>query len=129
MPKDNQYLVRVNDPTSKAIEEFAEDRDFNHAEAIREIVQSRLVSEGYLPKQYYGGPAMADGGEIRELEAKIDQQTARQDRLMWMSLASILWIAGEVTVGYPAWFVIISGILLVIGLVVSLVLFWGGRDE
>jgi len=73
MAKDNQVLVRLNDPQFEAFKEFAEDRDYNHAEASREIIKSRLAGEGYLQSQHYDSP-VTDGGQIVE---RLDQTDNR----------------------------------------------------
>jgi CRISPR/Cas system-associated endonuclease Cas1 len=81
MPKDNQILIRVNDPMEKAVEEFAEDRDYNKAEASRKILESRLKGEGYL-RRHYGDndlEPMPDGGQIIEKLEDIENEVSGSD--------------------------------------------------
>jgi len=81
MPKDNQILIRVNDPMEKAVEEFAEDRDYNKAEASRKILESRLKGEGYL-RRHYGDndlEPMPDGGQIIEKLEDIENEVSSSD--------------------------------------------------
>lgn len=82
MPKDNQILIRVNDPMEKAVEEFAEDRDYNKAEASRKILESRLKGEGYL-RRHYGDndlEPMPDGGQIIEKLENIENDLSEVER-------------------------------------------------
>jgi hypothetical protein len=82
MPKDNQILVRVNDPMKEAVEEFAEDRDYNKAEASRKILESRLKGEGYL-RRHYGDndlEPMPDGGQIIEKLENIENDLSEVER-------------------------------------------------
>lgn len=78
MTKENQILVRVNDPMNNAVEEFAEDRDYNKAEASRKILESRLKGEGYL-RRHYGDndlEPMPDGGQIIEKLEDIEEEVS-----------------------------------------------------
>jgi hypothetical protein len=81
MPKENQILVRVNDPMNNAVEEFAEDRDYNKAEASRKILESRLKGEGYLRRQYGDDDLepMPDGGQIIEKLEDIENEVLGSD--------------------------------------------------
>jgi hypothetical protein len=76
MPKENQILVRVNDPMDNAVEEFAEDRDYTKAEASRKILESRLKGEGYLRRQYGNDDLepLPDGGQVLSKLESIDQR-------------------------------------------------------
>jgi heme oxygenase len=77
MAKDNQILVRVNDPTNESVEEFAEDRDLNKAEAVRKIVESRLKGEGYLQRHYDNDvEPIPDGGQIMEKLDGIEKEVS-----------------------------------------------------
>ena len=128
MPKDNQILVRVNDPTNRAIEEFAEDRDYNKAEAVREIAKSRLTSEGYLNQELYGNPdAIADGGEIKEqldsvekkldsTEEKIGKKQKYQNYLNLILAVSLVWIGIQLVADLGALISAVTGIPLIAGI-------------
>jgi hypothetical protein len=63
MAKDNQIALRINDRTNEAVEQFAEEYDYNNAEAVRIILKDRLAGQGYLDEPR---SAMTDGGEITE---------------------------------------------------------------
>ena len=125
MPKDNQILVRVNDPTNSAIEEFAEDRDYNKAEAVREIAKSRLTSEGYLNQELYGNPdAIPDGGEVKQkldsveekldsTEEKIGREQRNQNYLNLILVVSLVWIGIQLVVELGAFITGVTGISLI----------------
>jgi hypothetical protein len=128
MAKDNQVLVRVNDPTNEAIEDFAEDHDYNKAEAVRRIVEDRLAGQGYLDLP--AGSAIPDGGEIlskteeigsrtEEIESRVNdldeqieevnEQSGISNRLLLLLSLAFLWIIGDFILGYPDFAVILSG--------------------
>jgi len=78
MAKDNQILVRVNNPTNEAVEDFAEKYDYTKAEAVRRMVEDRLAGEGHLES----GRAVPDGGEIlNRIDSIEQQQTQRLDEI------------------------------------------------
>lgn len=79
MPKENQILVRVNDPMDNAVEEFAEDRDYTKAEASRKILESRLKGEGYLRRQYGNDDLepLPDGGQVVEKIEEVEKEVQK----------------------------------------------------
>lgn len=79
MPKENQILVRVNDPMDNAVEEFAEDRDYTKAEASRKILESRLKGEGYLQRHYGDNDLepLPDGGQVVEKIEEVEKEVQR----------------------------------------------------
>jgi hypothetical protein len=78
MAKDNQILVRVNDPTDEAIESFAEKHDYTKAEAVRRMVEDRLAGEGHMGDNR----AVPDGGQIlNRIEAVEKSQQNRLDEI------------------------------------------------
>jgi len=91
MPKDNQILIRVNDPMEKAVEEFAEDRDYNKAEASRKILESRLKGEGYLQRHYGDNDLepMPDGGQIIEKLEDIEEEVSGSESTILGSNADV----------------------------------------
>jgi hypothetical protein len=136
MAKNNQVLVRLNDPQFDAFKEFAEDRDYNHAEASREIIKSRLAGEGYLQREHYDSP-VADGGEVVEQIEKtqaqlqsqseqIEQQEKTQKYLSITLIVSILWLISHIAFSVPSDSTVYSGIALLAGLITTYVLYlWG----
>jgi hypothetical protein len=125
MAKDNQINVRVNDRTNEAIEDFAEDKDYTKTEAVRRMVEGRLVGEGYME-----GIAATDGGFIEEVEATQEAVQDTQERVDTLSaeiqefrsglstLAPGLFVAfiwGIVATGFslPLWLHISSGVLVI----------------
>ena len=128
MAKDNQVLVRLNDPQFEAFKEFAEDRDYNHAEASREIIKSRLAGEGYLQNQHYD--TVTDGGEIKDqlesVESKIENQSKelestndQLDQFAVLMLLSIAYVGSEVVFGLPPLITVVGGTVLI-----GLLSFW-----
>jgi len=129
MAKDNQVLVRLNDPQFEAFKEFAEDRDYNHAEASREIIKSRLAGEGYLQREHYDSP-IADGGELldevqeakKEIQSQsnqIEEQKAVQTQLSLVLALAILWLGAHIVFNIESVVSIGTGIILMAGLVYS----------
>jgi hypothetical protein len=133
MAKDNQVLVRLNDPQFEAFKEFAEDRDYNHAEASREIIKSRLAGEGYLQNQHYDSP-VTDGGieekfdetqqVLQDQSEELQQQGKIQMYLNVVLLLSIVWLAIVTTSSVPAIVAIATGIVLLGGLSYSYYQYW-----
>lgn len=124
MVKDNQVLVRLNDPQYEAFKEFADDRDYNHAEASREIIKSRLTGEGYLQSQHYGGP-VTDGGiekKVDETKQVLQNQSSQlhQQNSDQLYLQSILFLT-------MVWYAIVSIFAIGIGLALAtgLIVFGG----
>lgn len=128
MAKDNQVLVRLNDPQFEAFKEFAEDRDYNHAEASREIIKSRLAGEGYLQNQHYDSP-VTDGGleqrfdetqETLEVQSeKIDENQTTQKYLSLSVSLAIFWLGVHIVFTVPSLVSIGTGTVLIAGIVYS----------
>jgi len=78
MAKNNQILVRVNDPTNEAVENYAEEYDLNKAEAVREMAQRVLRGEGYLETP---GPAISDGGVVEKIDQTNDEIEKTQQKV------------------------------------------------
>jgi hypothetical protein len=129
MTKSNQIAVRLNDRTYEAVEEFAEDYDLTHSEALRRITEGRLAGEGYL-----SGPTFADGGqgveeaeEIRddveqvseELSEEVSAVSEQIGAIMLPLSLSILWIGFQTTVGFPfpPFGTVVTGIPLMLWLI------------
>jgi len=128
MAKDNQVLVRLNDPQFEAFKKFAEDRDYNHAEASREIIKSRLAGEGYLQNQHYD--PIPDGGEIKDQLESVENQLESQskelestndqlDQFAALMLLSVLYIGSETVFGLPPVVTVLGGTILI-----GLLSFW-----
>jgi len=139
MAKDNQIAVRFNDPTYEAIQEFAENKDFSQAEAVRKCTESRLAGEGYLD-----GPAVADGGEvvekIEDVDEKLDTmnsavssdiQDYRADlKMFYVVLAfSLLWIGVAQIATVPWWVVVGTGSIVLVSVIYSFLVITGWFDE
>ena len=126
MAKDNQILIRINDPMNEAVEEFAEDRDYNKAEASRKILESRLKGEGYL-RRHYGDndlEPMPDGGEIKNqlnsvheevnsVQEEVKEQNQYQSYLNLTFAVTALWFVVYFTFGFTPLWTAITGIPLV----------------
>jgi hypothetical protein len=133
MAKDNQVLVRLNDPQFEAFKEFAEDRDYNHAEASREIIKSRLAGEGYLQNQHYDSP-VTDGGleqrfdetqqTLQNQSEKLDEQQSIQTGLNLVLTLSILWLGIHTVFSVASIVTVGTGIVLVSGLVYTYYQYW-----
>lgn len=133
MAKDNQVLVRLNDPQFDAFKEFAEDRDYNHAEASREIIKSRLAGEGYLQNQHYDSP-VTDGGieerfdETQQVLQNQSDELEQQGKIqMYLNLVlslSIVWLAIVTVFSVPAIVAVATGIILLGGLSYSYYQYW-----
>ena len=136
MVKDNQVLVRLNDPQFEAFKEFAEDRDYNHAEASREIIKSRLAGEGYLPNQHYGGP-VTDGGIEQKVDetkqvlqsqsSELHQQNRNQLYLQTILLLTIVWYAIVRLFAVPTALAVITGLIVFVGLSFGYYYDWKGE--
>ena len=125
MVKDNQVLVRLNDPQYEAFKEFAEDRDYNHAEASREIIKSRLAGEGYLQNQHYGGP-ITDGGIEQKVDetkqvlqnqsSQLHQQNRDQLYLQSILVLTVVWYAIVSAFAIPMALALATGLIVFGGL-------------
>ena len=127
MAKDNQVLVRLNDPQFEAFKEFAEDRDYNHAEASREIIKSRLAGEGYLQTLTDGGLQQKYNETQQALQnqsEEIQQQERVQMYLNAVLTLSIVWLAVVTTFSVPGVVTIGTGMILFAGLCYSYYQYW-----
>jgi hypothetical protein len=131
MPKDNQVLVRVNDQTHEAIQEYKQDRDFNKAEACRRMIETRLVSEGYME-----GVVRSDGGieeAVTNLSDEIDQTqsevTAVYDEIEEFKssmrqtgpslILALLWIGITSAYNLPSLFTVSTGVAIILLMIVT----------
>lgn len=125
MAKDNQVLLRLNDPQFEAFKDFAEDRDYNDAEAAREIVKSRLSGEGYLDYPVTDGGQLVQ--EIEKTRKAVDGQSERieeqsekiesvQDYLSLTLLLSLIWLGVHLAFSIPSEATIVTGGILITGL-------------
>lgn len=124
MAKDEQLLIRMNGRTKDAIEDFAEEYEYNTSEAARKMIKGRLAGEGYLEGATVVDGGMSEGvdqqideldGEIRETQDEIEatQREIRTAQSEIQELASsikaigpaiglaLIWIGVQSSVGIP----------------------------
>jgi chromosome segregation ATPase len=122
--KDEQLLIRLNSRTKEAIEDFADEYEYNQSEAARKIMKGRLAAEGYLEGATVVDGGMSEGvdqqieeldGEIRETQDEIEttQQEVRTTLSEIEELKSsikavgpaiglaLIWIGVQTSVGIP----------------------------
>jgi len=114
----------MNSRTKEAIEDFADEYEYNQSEAARKMMKGRLAAEGYLEGATVVDGGMSEGvdqqieeidGEIRETQDEIEatQQEIRTAQSEIQELASsikaigpaiglaLIWIGVQSSVGIP----------------------------
>lgn len=143
MAKDKQVLVRLTEEQNEALQEFAEDRDYNKSEAGRKILVSRLVGDGYLEE----GILLADGGihseldrlgsqlqehhdgldnNLSQIEQKVERRSILVKEIFILLAGMIVWLTGIASGVVPTSIILAFGTLL---LVASLLLYINTRGE
>jgi hypothetical protein len=124
MAKDEQLLIRMNGRTKDAIEDFAEEYEYNTSEAARKMIKGRLAGEGYLEGATVVDGGMAEGvderledldgelqdtrskveytqSEVKNLSEKIDETKSDFRKIGPGLIVCLLWIGTEIAVGIP----------------------------
>jgi DNA polymerase sigma len=114
----------MNSRTKEAIEEFADEYQYNQSEAARKMMKGRLAAEGYLEGATVVDGGMSEGvdqqideldGEIRETQDEIEttQREIKTTRSEIQELKSsikaigpaigiaLIWIGVQSSVGIP----------------------------
>lgn len=125
--KDKQVLIRITEEQNEAIEEFAEDREYNKSEAVRKIVVSRLVGDGYLED----GVLLADGGlqreinhtqnQVRELSKEVDEVVNFLHQVGPTLALAFAWFVTDAVIGLSDVVSIVSGLGIIALLIIQYV--------
>mgnify|MGYP006914307724 CR=1 FL=1 len=105
--KSNSVGCRLNDRSKEALDEFVEKHETNQADAIRTVLKDRLIAEGHLEGMRADGGIPAE--DLEQTQSLIQSQTL-------LTVAGFVFVAAELSVGLPDWFVIVGGLLILAAL-------------
>jgi len=115
--------AKVGPRTLDRLESYADREGISTSEAADRMVKQGLdVQESDMPLV----PVRSDGGTEIEDELNNLQSDVRQaSRLTSLLLGSIIYLAIEVSIGFPGWFILTTGPIIIIGLIYELLKGWG----